>query len=493
MKPRRRTILLGFAFVALALVLLFAATYRPALPDGRLVLLFTRDVRGHVLPCGCYPGQPGGLARIPAAVPEDFGASPTLLLDAGGFIGNPRLAGFDDPDRPLLLLPAKAAYLRNKHEAQLAVMDRLGYDAFGVASGDFALGQAYLLEAHQRLDSRFTCANIVHVQPGGTGRTVFPPFRLLRAGRGSTAGIPFGGVRVGVFSLVSEKTALPRLPEDVYVLAVTDPVLAARDILLAMRKAGAELTVLLFHGSPVEARQVIRRAPGIDICLAQAPAGDTSASAHRIESTQLVLMPPGGTVVGRLDLVLDDTGIRSSAFEGVLLHPDLPLDRDALEPYRVFQRALAADPPRPAVLPPPDQPYAGSPACAACHDDPPNAPWRQWQGTAHARAMDTLRERNHEGDPECRQCHATGYGEATGFDAPGAPSGLDAVGCETCHGPRGTHAAEWTRRKEAGQTLPEPQPGPPIPGALCLENCHKENRDPGFGRNAEKRYEKIRH
>jgi hypothetical protein len=91
-------------------------------------------------------------------------------------------------------------------------------------------------------------------------------------------------------------------------------------------------------------------------------------------------------------------------------------------------------------------PFLGTEACGTCHSRELEA----WRGTRHARALATLAARSRGRDPECVVCHTVGWrrtvdgtwlGASTGFAAAGAPTGLDAVGCEACHGAGGAHVA----------------------------------------------------
>jgi hypothetical protein len=471
-----------------------AASYRPALPGGRVVVLFTQEIRGHPVPCGCYEGQPGGLARVPAAAGGDLGSRSAILVDAGDFLGAPRVAGFDDPDRPGSLLPAKRAYLRGRSLAQARMMGRLGYDAVCPGEGDFLLGQAFLLSALRdppgspsiwapRREPPFVCANVL--LPGG--EALFPAFRILRVGRGSLAGlVRWGGVRVGVMGLVSPALPIPRDPEDLYALSVGDATAAARTALEKMREGGAEVILVLYHGPDREAAALMRAVPGIDLVVAghegswrwsREPGSGWAAQTN-----------PGGTEVGRAVLAWENGRVGDASFQRLVLAPELPEDPRVIAPWREFQAALAASPPAPPRLADPAEPYAGHARCRDCH----GRESAQWAATPHARALETLREKGHSGDPECLQCHTTGFAERTGFGAPGAAPGLDAVGCESCHGPHGNHAAAWERRKAAGETPPEARLRPDSRPPMCVR-CHDGARDPNFKSNAQKRYDKVRH
>ncbi len=128
----------------------------------------------------------------------------------------------------------------------------------------------------------------------------------------------------------------------------------------------------------------------------------------------------------------------------------------------------------------PEGGFAGSAACAGCHADQ----HRSWEATGHARSMRDLTSRGHGLDPECVVCHTVGWermedgtwmGSTQGWGGGHASPGLDAVGCEACHG-RG----EWHVR--SGGTGRHPRDdarwrSPPL--GTCLR-CHDAENSPGF-------------
>lgn len=109
-------------------------------------------------------------------------------------------------------------------------------------------------------------------------------------------------------------------------------------------------------------------------------------------------------------------------------------------------------------------PFAGSSACVGCHAEEA----RQWSGTAHPRAWQTLVASGNERDQACYTCHVTGAFHPDGPKDPGAVAGLEAVGCEACHGPGKAHVANPPTVEMRRQ--PEP--------SVCTE-CHDGERDEG--------------
>lgn len=115
----------------------------------------------------------------------------------------------------------------------------------------------------------------------------------------------------------------------------------------------------------------------------------------------------------------------------------------------------------------PSAQYAGSQACAECHEGVHNIESR----TTHARALDTLKNVHQDNNASCLPCHTVGFGLPTGFKNALATPHLAGVQCESCHGPAAAHAAnemDLTKR-----------PRKEIAGQLC-GGCHNGSHHPTF-------------
>jgi hypothetical protein len=129
--------------------------------------------------------------------------------------------------------------------------------------------------------------------------------------------------------------------------------------------------------------------------------------------------------------------------------------------------------------------FAGSDRCAACHAASHNV----WKATKHAKATRTLVELDppRQFDPECIACHTTGW-HPQGFPYESGYLGLEstgrlaAVGCESCHGPGGAHAAaeggdDKTLKRTLRAAMAVSQAG--TKRQICL-GCHDVNNSPDF-------------
>jgi hypothetical protein len=112
-----------------------------------------------------------------------------------------------------------------------------------------------------------------------------------------------------------------------------------------------------------------------------------------------------------------------------------------------------------ALLCPPSGGHAadkvGAETCKACHP----AAYEAWRASPHARARDSLPERNRN-DKRCLSCHA-----------PDAEDGLAGVSCEACHGPGLLYSARYVMRDpELARAL-----GLVDVGERTCAGCHTES------------------
>lgn len=105
--------------------------------------------------------------------------------------------------------------------------------------------------------------------------------------------------------------------------------------------------------------------------------------------------------------------------------------------------------------------FEGRSKCSSCH----KSQAKSWRDTAHAKAMESLKpnarkeakikakldpEKDYTKDKDCVGCHVDGFGKKGGYTIEAPKKPLEAVGCESCHGPgrvyRGDH-------RKAGQAF----------------------------------------
>jgi len=111
--------------------------------------------------------------------------------------------------------------------------------------------------------------------------------------------------------------------------------------------------------------------------------------------------------------------------------------------------------------------YVGSQACVKCHKEI----GERWQRTPHARAYETLVQKNEQFNVKCLPCHVTGVSilDKKQSAVLSLPDSLHNVGCETCHGPGMAH----TVNPEEAKLNDSPD------AYLCLQ-CHSTEHDDAF-------------
>jgi len=134
--------------------------------------------------------------------------------------------------------------------------------------------------------------------------------------------------------------------------------------------------------------------------------------------------------------------------------------------------------------------HVGSEACRSCH----TAEYDTWAAGPHADAVATLTAQGKQGESDCLRCHTTGFGKPGGFPPDAdvtAHEDLARVGCESCHGPGGSHVADGAKRLGTIVSL-----GDKCDSCVILQicgGCHDDANDPGFEFEVLEKIEKIRH
>ena len=150
--------------------------------------------------------------------------------------------------------------------------------------------------------------------------------------------------------------------------------------------------------------------------------------------------------------------------------------------------------------------YVGTMSCKMCHNkDATGAQFSKWEAAAHATAFETLKteaadkiakdkgfETSAWETPECVKCHTTGFEDGgyvimdEDFWSPPADdrvaakavkrmSGLQAVGCEACHGPGSKYKSKKTMVGIYNGEIDGATVGLKDPGEATCKGCHNKN------------------
>jgi len=201
-----------------------------------------------------------------------------LILDAGD------LLFYTNVDTSLASAQKKEAMV----DAQLIVQafNLMGCDAVGIGADDLRLGVKDFALVNKMAQFPFISANVV----SKNGQLVSVPFVVKNA----------GGVRWGIFGLMSAKTSSPAHPS----WKVLDPVITGNQVVKELQEK-ADVIILLAAMPLAELRAVLPQLPGVTIAVV----ADEQSGLIRplqIGQTAVVCSPGFGKYLGVLRLSLKD-------------------------------------------------------------------------------------------------------------------------------------------------------------------------------------------
>jgi len=412
-------------FIILLLILVLLAgceSEKPSEFPQHLMINYSARNLGTLFPCGCHTPI-GGLSRRGGVITQES-PYPQLTLDAGNFVaGN---TGYDRFTGDYILEACKL----------------MGYHAVN-------LGENESVQTIEQLESWDALTGGLLVSANLMGVDGLPVSRAYIVEE-------VGGIKIGITGVAPQRDIPPDaigLPERV------DPIDPLLSVMENFETQKVDFVVLLTDMSSSEISTILASVPGIDLVIQ----GTEFVPSRQpeiympTESTRLVNMGGSGKYLGRLRLDFDSDGtVKAEEVMKVELDSYVPTmseisiiltdfraelrDRRSEflgDPANPFQRSQS--PEFVDVL----TGYTGEGFCLRCHVG------YNYEGrtTGHADAWDNLDDAS-KADPECLQCHTTGYGVATGLEDPFRDTHLTAVTCEACHGPAARHVREMTAIKE---------------------------------------------
>ncbi len=409
---------------------------RPSAPQPQpLTVLFTCDVRGRLVPCGCFTGQLGGLTRIATLFGKDE-APDELRVDVGDAI-----AGGAD-------------YERIEYRYIQEAFAKMRYAALNVGWREAGLSAAQLREIKAHAPVPMVSANLLDK---ATGTPLFDTHKIVRR----------GAWRIALVGVMESHGLGEALGEG---LAVEEMDVALGKLLPKLR-GQADFIVLLAFADEAAMANLARQFYELDAILG----GKVQQPSQKIvkENRSVILAVTNeARAVGTLNVRLLSPGkIEVLKGEVTLVSDRIPQDeeiRALAVAYRdeVRKTKLAIDDPAklaedmvPGVMA--TAVYAGTQSCAACHA----TAMKTWQGSGHARAFATLVAFKADADPNCIACHTVGFATVSGYRREFGDAKLVDVGCESCHGPGSAHVEQ---RRGGGEVTAKFHPV----GAGDCRKCH---------------------
>jgi 5'-nucleotidase / UDP-sugar diphosphatase len=235
------------------IILLILLVLMPALSvsaeNKELVILYTNDWHGHILPDKDYrtPGEPkplmGGASRLASylnqarsdALKNQAGV---LLLDAGDiFHGTPE---------------------GNKHKGQavIEIMNVLKYDAVAVGNHDFSYGPDNLKKLAKNAFFSFLSCNIISSKNSQIPEYLSP--YVLKE---------INGLKIGIIGVTTPGTIMMNFYENVAGLEFVKPAMAVSKNISELKKNKVDLIVVLSHLGYEEDKLLAECLPEIDIII----------------------------------------------------------------------------------------------------------------------------------------------------------------------------------------------------------------------------------
>jgi hypothetical protein len=368
--------------------------------------------------------------------------------------------------RDSVLLPNAKQIGNLKADLYMKSYNLMGYDAFTPGELDLSFGVGDLIRMGQQAKFPFLAANLINVK---SNETVFMPYLIKKT----------QGMKVGLFGLLSNRFPLGGPPEEKEKFRITDPIEAAKKAIGALKKR-CRVIVALAHMEADEQAMLAEKVHGIHFII-NGHLTHAQADPQLVHHTQIFLAGARGEFLGQVDLFRKKTRRLYSRYQLIPLRTDYsekPEVQALVGQYKEELQCVLQTPARAELAEgttpsaertvPPLLSFVGEKGCETCHP----REHQHWASTAHARAYQTLVEKEKTSDKSCLPCHTTGFGSQK------EPGGrYENVQCESCHGPGEGHPDPWKELAEVDEHQ-------------CRQ-CHNATNSPNF--DYDKYVQKILH
>jgi len=416
------------------------------------VISYTSDQKAYLEDCGCRSKLQGGMAKKKTLLDEWKKQNKSfVLVDGGGFVSYPNDQG------------------KLKTEYFLRGLSLLNYDAINVSQRDLQYGADFIKQMMEKFKLNFISANIIDKKDN---KVIFPTHKILelKEQMGNRT------IKVGVIgvtkSLPISDYMKSKYADKLGEFTLLDPVKTTNDAIKEIREK-CDFIVVLAYISMSSAKSFIEQINNVDLVIVGFEATYMPIP-QNILGTKVVSIGYQGRYLGEVKFAMDENKKVTQ-----VIGKQYPLDQsisDNLEILKLIAEYKTASQKVVAtyVSSVYQNMFVGDRGCQTCHTNE----YERWKTTKHSNAFDTLVKKNNQFDPDCLECHTTGYNQYNGFRSFKTTPGMINVQCEVCHGPLSLHAREeyLVKAKKLDKGTAK---FPTINEALCIK-CHNPDHDDDF-------------
>ncbi|ADG68260.1 5'-nucleotidase/2' 3'-cyclic phosphodiesterase-like esterase [Planctopirus limnophila DSM 3776] len=446
-------------------------------PRPQAVLMLSAETNGYLEPCGCSLTQSGGMSRrLDLFQRLTKRGWPVAGLDAGGFVKRSRRQD------------------QIKYEAILTALRSLNYQVIGLGPADLRLGADFLL-TQQVADPEEVQKSLAI---SGANVTFFESPDLGTPLRTKTFKI--GEVKACVVSVLGKSRRDDVAPAGVANnITFSDPDEEIRKAIEQFKGEKPHLLILLNNGTVDEAKEFARKFPAFQLIVTTG--GPEDPQSKPVMEGRSWIIQPGqkGKYVSLVGYFPDDV---KTPFRYELIDLDnrrfkatKPMENLMADYQKRLELEQISLTPELVIPHPSGRKFVGSKVCGDCH----TKAYEKWEETGHAKATKSIIHGRGgiEGeyisriyDPECINCHTTGW-EAqqvlrydSGYRDLETSAHLFGNGCENCHSP----GSEHVRIENGGKATEEEQAAARLAMRVTLDQakkttcyqCHDGDNSPGF-------------
>jgi len=435
-------------FFAVTVFVILCIVTRVCISSDKFALVFSGEEYGSLIPCGCFEGQLGGVTRRDTLLKKyrSQGIEPVAISTGD-------------------LINGLGRQEEIKMEFLYRALGEMDYVLHNLGERDLEIGPQVLSFLSQSDGVTFLSSNVKFTTPF--------PIRIKNVVLKKIS-VNSGSINVAFLGIVSKSLINAHILDYV---RVSDPMKRLNPLVHKLQKK-SDILVLISHAPIEESIEIARSFPEIDLILTGHGIDEPHESVEYVKNTPVVSHGKKGKYVVVADYTVNNNNkVRRTSIDVV------PLDEKYNDSERMerllkdYQQVLKDEDLLSSVsqIPlPSGWSYVGSYLCGTCH----KKIYEHWNETLHSKSYSTLVRAGQEYDPECIECHTTGYGYVSGFLNYKKDKHLSNVGCESCHGAGSNHVKDV---EEKYDSMAKEECG----------RCHESEHSPEFQYN--EYWEKIRH